>query len=157
MSEDSRELAISTRWNEVKPASWGDGKYREERALLPSMLEEDESLEHVVASNRVGVGSSGLYLKGIVVATTSRLLVADKGKRGNHKTSSIAYKDIAKVVHKSGWMTSSIEIQGSERHKINNVLEKEAAKALSDYIEAVLRSDQYPAAGNPRETLTPIR
>ena len=104
MTEDSREFAILTRWNEVKPDTWGDGKYREERALLLSLLEEGESLEHIVASNRVGVGSSGVYLKGIVVATTSRLLVVDKGKRGNHKTSSISYEDIAKVVHKSGWM-----------------------------------------------------
>lgn len=146
MSEDSRELAIFTRWNEVKPDTWGDGKYRAERMLLPSLLEESESLEHVVASNRVVVGSSGAYLSGIVVATTSRLLVVDKGKRGSYKTSSIAYEDITEVVHKSGWISSSIEIKGLERHKVTNVLEKEAAKALSDHIEA--RAPTVPVSGS---------
>ena len=40
MSEESREVAVSTRWNQVKPTSWGDSKYRDERAVPSSLLEE---------------------------------------------------------------------------------------------------------------------
>ena len=91
---------------------------------------------HIVASKNVIVGQSGPSLKGIVVATATRILVVDKGKRGVHQTSSIPFEETESVVFKSDWLVSSIEIRDPWRHKINNLSEQEPAAALAQYADS---------------------
>ena len=115
-STQGKGQSIDARWDEIKPAKWGN-KHRGERNMLRDLLEPDERMECLIEGkfgrdlSQMRLGSR--FSTGIAVATDKRVLMVDKGILGSSEVVEARYADIKEITYTTGVMFGGITIAGT--------------------------------------------
>lgn len=113
---------------------------RKELKTLPSYLNEGEDLAHLTSGSYNGKA-------GLIVATDRRVLFLSAGLMGS-QFEDIPLSKITSVQQSSAVLSASLVVHASgTKVEITNVIPKEAAKTLAEYVRA--RTSDRPQATSP--------
>lgn len=113
---------------------------RKELKTLPSYLNEGEDVAHLTSGSYNGKA-------GLIVATDRRVLFLSAGLMGS-QFEDIPLSKITSVQQSSAIMSASVVVHASgTKVEISNVIPKEAAKSLAEYVRA-RTSDRPPATSS---------
>lgn len=119
---------------------------RKELKTLPSYMNEGEHIAHLTSGNYNGKA-------GLIVATDRRVLFLSAGVMGS-QFEDIPLSKITSVQQSSAMLSASLVVHASgTKVEISNVIPKEAAKTLAEYVRS-RTSDQSPGTTSPEAATT---
>lgn len=130
-----RSEYVRSKFNDL---GWG-GKHKGERKMLIELLGADEGIAAMIGGDfGPDLGDAGKFLKhgslhkGIIVATTERLLFLDKGIV-SRETAQMVYENIESIADSAGMFRAGVKItgRGSASYQIQNADKKQVAPFVS--------------------------
>ena len=133
----------------------GGGSMREnpgERKMLCDILDAGETIKRILRGTFRQDTDRLHRHRGVVVATSKRVIFADKGVFGSSETMVISYESIESVTYSTGMFRAGIQIKGkgASSYRIEDIGSKEAVPLfvanVQAHIEALANAPTPPPA-----------
>ena len=144
---------IDARWDEIKPALWGN-RHSGEREMLHDLIEEGETLESLIGGTYRAEQDTNRRHKheGIAVATSKRVLFVDKGVLGSSEVAEMPYRNIEAITYSTGAFFAGVQItgRGIASFRIEDIPNKDSVKPFVDCVRGYLEAAHAPQAAAPQ-------
>ena len=149
----TRQQEVDEQWIAVGGSK---GEHTGERKLLYSILDDGETIEGMLGGTFRQDTNRFHRHKGVVVATSKRVIFADKGVFGSSEIMVISYESIESVTHSTGAFRAGIQIngKGASSYRIEDIGRKAAVPPfvakVRAHIEALANAQiPLPAVAAP--------